>query len=74
MHANREGLAKLIASLEQIKNNIEAGQCDHDHLMTDAWGGSELSESKGIQTGELVHHVEIFGWTEEWVKKHGFIL
>lgn len=72
VHADHEGLTKLIGSLERLRKSIEAGNCDHDHLMTDAWGGTELSEEKGMQTGELIHHVELFGWTKEWVTKHGF--
>jgi hypothetical protein len=55
VHADHGGLTKLISSLERLKQNIEAGVCDHDHLMTDDWGGSQLSEGKGFQEGELVH-------------------
>jgi len=40
--------------------------------MTAAWAGSELSEKKGSESGELVHHVKLYGWTQEWAKKHGF--
>ena len=72
IHADRQGLAHLIRSLQSIEKKVEAGVCEHDHLMTDAWAGNELSEKQGIQKGELIHHVKIFGWTEEWAKKHDF--
>jgi len=73
VHADAKGLAVLISSLERLKKKVEAGECDHDHLFTDAWAGGELSESLGCENdGELVHHVKLYGWTEEWAKKHGF--
>jgi hypothetical protein len=72
MHADAKGLSVLIAALERLKKKAEAGECDHDHLMTAAWAGSELSEKKGLEAGELVHHVKLYGWTQEWAKKHGF--
>jgi hypothetical protein len=74
MHADAKGLDVLIASLERLKKKVEAGECDHDHLMTDAWAGSELSERLGCEShGELVHHLKLYGWTEEWARKHGFV-
>ena len=73
VHADARGLAVLISSLERLKKKVEAGECDHDHLFTDAWAGGELSESLGCEKdGALVHHVKLYGWTEEWAKKHGF--
>lgn len=74
VHADAKGLAHLIGSLERLKKKVEAGECDHDHMHTDAWAGDELSESKGCEKdGEIIHHVKLYGWTEEWAKKHGFI-
>jgi hypothetical protein len=72
MHAAAKGLSVLISALERLKAKAEEGVCDHDHLMTPAWGGSELSEKKGTESGELIHHLKLYGWTEEWAKKHGF--
>ncbi len=72
VHADLKGLAVLIRSLQSIQKKVEAGICEHDHLMTDAWAGNELSEKQGIEKGELIHHVKFFGWTEKWAKKHGF--
>ena len=72
IHADRKGLASLIHSLQSIEKKVEMGVCEHDHLMTDDWAGNELSEKQGIEKGKLIHHVKIFGWTEESAKKHGF--
>jgi len=72
MHADAKGLAVLIGALERLKKKAEEGVCDHDHLITVAWAGSELSEKKGPEAGELIHHLKLYGWTEEWAKKHGF--
>jgi hypothetical protein len=74
VHADAKGLATLIESLERLKKKVESGECDHDHLFTDAWAGSELSDKLGCEKeAALVHHLKIHGWTEEWAMKHGFI-
>jgi len=40
--------------------------------MTESWGGDGLTEPVPIEKdGHIVHHVKIYGWTEEWAKKHG---
>ena len=73
VHADANGLSALIKSLEQLKKKVESGECDHDHFFTDAWAGSELSESLGCEKGiRLIHHLKVYGWTDEWAKKHGF--
>ncbi len=73
VHADAKGLAVLIGALERLKKKAEAGECEHDHLFTDAWAGSELSEKLGCEkAGALIHHVKLYGWTAEWAKKHGF--
>lgn len=72
LHADAKGLSVLIAALERLKRKIDQGVCDHDHLSTPAWGGNELSETRGLEPGELIHHVKLYGWTNEWAKRHGF--
>jgi hypothetical protein len=42
-----------------------------DHLMTNAWGGRQLSERTLDPGARLVHHVKLYGWTPEWIEKHG---
>jgi hypothetical protein len=43
--------------------------------MTEAWAGDgELTDAKGCEKeGQLVQHLKIYGWTDEWAKKHGFL-
>ena len=73
IHADAAGLDYLIRSLARIRQSIDANICDHDHLMTAAWGGSELTE-RGLDEGtRTVQHVKIYGWTPEWIQKHGFL-
>jgi hypothetical protein len=73
IHADAAGLDYLMRSLSRIRRNIDADVCGHDHLMTDAWGGHELTE-RGLDDGiHTVHHVKVYGWTPEWIQKHGFL-
>jgi hypothetical protein len=72
MHADAKGLAALIGALERLKKKAEEGVCDHDHLKTESWAGAELSEKKGLERGELIHHLKLYGWTDEWATRHGF--
>lgn len=72
LHADSAGLDALISCLEKLKKKTEAGQSDHDHLRTNAWAGSELSEEIGKEEGQVIHHVKIYGWTEAKTKEHGF--
>jgi hypothetical protein len=65
VHADSSGLAKLIRILGRLKDRLDGGEHDHVHLMTDDWGGSELSSEIQDLSGEttLVHHVKLHGWT-----------
>ena len=50
-----EGLESLIARLTRLR-----GKKGHDHLMTSAWAGDELTENK--QSGdeyELINHLRL---------------
>ena len=57
IHGDVEGLQDLIRSLTRV---IETGE--HDHLMTPAWGGSELSEEPQKAGAKLVDKVTIHIW------------
>ena len=74
LHADEAGLDALISKLQDVKTGVQEGICEHDHLMTEDWGGDDLSVKNGIISDghSFVHHLKIFGWTEEWIKKHGF--
>jgi hypothetical protein len=73
IHADSQGISVLISALDRLKRKIDSGACDHDHLHSDEWAGDELSETMGCEKdGHIVHHVKLYGWTEEWARKHGF--
>jgi hypothetical protein len=71
IHADAEGLDHLIRTLTQLRRKIDEDVCDHTHLMTDAWAGSELSERSMADGVHVIHHVKIYGWTQEWILNHG---
>ena len=64
IHADSEGIRILLKSLNHLLDKIENGMIDHDHLMTDDWGGWELSNEIQDKEGKtkLIHHVKIIGW------------
>jgi len=67
VHVDVAGIDCLIKDLSLLKSKIEAGERDHLHLMTEEWGGHELSTQPQDLSGKtiLVHHVKIHGWTDE---------
>jgi hypothetical protein len=71
IHADGKGLDILIRSLQNIRAKLGQDVCEHDHLMTDEWGGTELSERTLPDAIHTIHHVKIYGWTPEWKRKHG---
>ncbi|NPU99714.1 MAG: immunity protein 32 [Candidatus Omnitrophica bacterium] len=58
IHLNQEGLNDLIAYLENLKSKYK----DHLHLMTDTWGGNELTNEKQGKDNLLINHVKIYIW------------
>jgi hypothetical protein len=75
LHADDKGLEILISRLERLRGHLRKGECDHEHLMTDAWAGDgDLTELDGIEDeGNPVHHLKIYGWTDERAKEYGFL-
>jgi hypothetical protein len=72
IHADASGLDLLIRNLGNLRKRIDESECDHDHLMTKSWGSHELTEPHACEKdGKIIHHVKIYGWTEEWARKHG---
>ena len=45
-----------------IDSLLSKADCDHIHLMTNEWGGNELSDKKQSPENELINHVKIFKW------------
>jgi hypothetical protein len=74
VHVDKEGIDILMRSLERLKNDLEEGECEHEHLMSEEWGGWELSVSDqaGNGKGKPVHQVNIYGWTDQWAERNGF--
>ena len=63
VHTDLGGLENLIDELNKLLKSAQKGKSDHTHLMTEGWGGYELSsESKG---GEMINHVKIYCWNEK---------
>lgn len=59
IHGNRKGLEKLKSVVESL---LAKPDCDHTHLMTNTWGGEELSNKKQCAENEIINHVKIFKW------------
>ena len=71
---DKAGVEILIRALERISKGLDKNEVDHEHLFSEEWGGWELSISDRIDKGKggPIHHVKIYGWTEEWAEKNGF--
>lgn len=59
IHGDKEGLLKLAKILTDMAGQNES---EHRHLMTQDWGGSELTNEKQGLDNNLYHHVKIFFW------------
>lgn len=77
VHADAAGVVQLEELVAYLKKKIEAGECPHDHLRSESWAGSELTETmlaqEKIKGCKQVHHVKVYGWTDEWASKHGLV-
>ncbi len=54
------GLDFLIQKLTRLREKMKTEESEHIHLMTEEWGGSELSSES--QIGEIINHVKIISW------------
>lgn len=57
VHLDAKGLQMLRAALAAVEQTGE-----HEHLMTKAWGGAELSEDKQAEDSLLLNKVTIHFW------------
>ena len=57
IHCDDEGLTKLLSILSLLN-----GKDQHEHLMTDAWGGNELSDKTQSLESKLLNKVTIHKW------------
>lgn len=76
IHVDKNGLDLMIQELTWLRQKLEAGECNHTHLMSPDWAGDELTTTKLKDQDEevtIVHEVKIYGWNDEWKKKHGLV-
>jgi len=59
IHGDEKGLKKLKEALDLL---LAKSGNDHVHLMSNEWGGEELSSEVQGLDNELVNHVKIFKW------------
>ncbi len=59
IHGNQKGLEKLKTLIDFL---LAKTSNDHIHLMTESWGGDELSDDKQCSENEIINHVKIFKW------------
>src|SRR5262249_7979485 len=75
IHLDLRGVGILIDELQNIKSSLEENECPDTHLfISKTHGYRELTGGKlAGQESEVneVFHVKIYGWTEEWARKHG---
>lgn len=57
VHCDLNGLTELIQVLERLKKTGE-----HEHLMTPAWGGNELSEEIQGEKTKLINKATFHLW------------
>lgn len=57
IHGNQEGFLELIEALNRVMSGSQ-----HEHLMTPAWGGIELSEERQGEAGRLINKVTVHFW------------
>lgn len=57
VHCDEIGLEKLKAVISQLEDREQ-----HYHLMTESWGGNELSEEPQSEDGNLINKVTIHRW------------
>lgn len=62
IHGSTEGLESLANTLLRLVKNTKGGHFNHDHLMTEEWGGSELSSKPQSDESELLNHVKVYCW------------
>ena len=60
IHGTPEGLENLATALLNLVKNTKEGHFNHDHLMSDQWGGNELTSDAQSEESEIINHVKIY--------------
>ena len=63
IHTDIQGLQTLIAQLSYLLAWSKTGGTNHLHMMTEEWGGGELS-SEPQGDGHVLNHVKVLCWNE----------
>ena len=74
VHADLRGLEYLIDRLQMLRLGLLENDCPHTHLFASNAGGNDLTQTMlNDQPAEAipVWHVKIYGWNEEWARRHG---
>ncbi len=74
VHADLNGIEHLITELERLRQRLLEDDCPHTHLFASKAGDGQLTQTKlqGQQNEKTpVWHVKIYGWNDEWARKHG---
>jgi hypothetical protein len=62
VHTDLKGLKYLHSQIESLIKHAEEKGNEHLHLMTEDWGGKELTNEKQCDENALFNHVKIFCW------------
>ena len=59
IHTNNEGLKILKEKIEFLLNSKHN---EHTHLMSEEWGGKEITTKKQSKNNDLIKIVKMFKW------------
>ena len=62
VHADVAGLRFLAKRLTRLAEIAATGRTDHEHLMTEEWGGHGLTSEPRDSAAELLNKVTIHVW------------
>jgi len=62
VHMNRQGLEDLVLYLTRLRDSSELPT--HDHLMTNSWAGTELTEEAQGADAKLINQVNLRLWPD----------
>jgi len=69
VHADPQGLRILTSTLRQLVAHAATSPQTHTHLMSESWGGDELTEEPQANDTRLIHKVTIYAWPTDVAKK-----
>lgn len=62
VHMNRQGLEDLVLYLTRLQDSSKLPA--HDHLMTESWAGTELTEEAQSTDVKLINQVTLRLWPD----------